>query len=80
MLLAVRAERGRNQGPAAVQPAHGTVSAAVLPGQQFAQQLCPETGAGVGRRGATAAARPNVVVHQKKTTMNLNKASPAKLY
>ena len=72
VLDAVRAERGRNEGPAAARPAHGTVSAAVLPGQLLHDsQPCPETGvgAGAGRRGATAAARPNVVVHQKKTTM-----------
>ncbi len=76
---AVRAERGRCDGPAAAQPAHGTVSAAVLPGQLLhGSQRCPETGAeaGVGRRGgATTAAEAN---HQKKTTTMRTRASPAR--
>ena len=78
LVRAPAAERGRNEGPAAAQPAHGTASAAVPPGQPLIHQLCPETAAGVGRHGATAAARPNVVVHQKKTTTMRTKASPAR--
>jgi hypothetical protein len=79
LLDAVRAERGRNAGPAAAQPAHGTVSAAVLPGQLLHDsQPCPETGAGVGlgrRGGATTAAEAS---RPTKTTTMRTKASPAR--
>ena len=72
----MRAERGRCDGPAAAQPAHGTVSAAVLPGQLLHDsQPCPETGAeaGLGRRGgATTAAEAS---RRKKTTTMRTRAA-----
>ena len=77
------AERGRNEGPAAGQPALGTVSAAVLPGQRLHDsQPCHGTAAGVGpgRRGGatTAAVLRSEADHRSRTTTMRTKASPAR--